>query len=497
MDQFSVFLRLPKDLRLLIWQFVASVPRIVEVHESHELIQDFEDITHHDFYGTPIQHPSNEAYSTAISSGTRPPILLSVCRESRAYGLTVYKQMDRGIRTTGSILETMFDIPIYVNPPVDIIFRHSNTCLIGSAFSVRCKQWIDHTQPMAATQTLAVDIAALSKLVTGRTNDYLRTEYRGGDENRLREELRRSKTNICKDIAACAAKVSAMSSLLWATMRTPRSASSSHFHPISSPRPQSEHDIKLPNVPLPSLSLMAVKRKPLKKFHLFSKLPLELQDMIWRQAQQQPRLLTLINVPDSDELFLPVVRQPALARVCRASRRLFLGQVDEPLHAIGNPTYFRPYRDTVRLEIWDEHVPKDFSKNCIWSLGIPYKYARKRTAVKFAAESKAFKYLREIVILLGSRRVEYEMELLPVDEDTVGMNRAELIETGDVRLFARSLRRELEHNSRKWKTYQKKRVAQGKISPDYRTPTVRIARMVAICENESPYEWEQHCPDAC
>jgi hypothetical protein len=58
-------------------------------------------------------------HATILMSTTRPPASLSVSRESRAVALTIYKAMDEGVRTEGSRL----NIPIYVNPAVDILYR--------------------------------------------------------------------------------------------------------------------------------------------------------------------------------------------------------------------------------------------------------------------------------------------------------------------------------------------------------------------------------------
>lgn len=146
-----------------------------------------------------------------------------------------------------------------------------------------------------------------------------------------------------------------------------------------------------------------MKRKPINSFYPFPRLPVEIKDMIWKQVLLRLQFLTLTTVPDSDAVYLARLRQPAMAQVCRASRRLCMGQMHAPLDALGREAYFRPYLDTVRIEVWDEHESKHFAKNMIWSLGIPYEYSRKQF---FGSESKAFKDLREIVILLGSRRAD-------------------------------------------------------------------------------------------
>jgi len=204
--QFYLFPKLPEHIRLNIWRHASFVPRVVDVFESHDIIEidedsedgedsqdsgesddtdnsssssdssDIEDDEDEDEdkrgatgKGNDEEIEDEEAYkaaglecATVMFSNTRPPAVLSVCREARAHGLTIYEAIDVGIRTKHPRF-SQYDIPIYANPEVDIIYRSKTACEKGDAFRVRCKIWAMHSEPAAFTPTLAVDLTALSK----------------------------------------------------------------------------------------------------------------------------------------------------------------------------------------------------------------------------------------------------------------------------------------------------------------------------------------------
>lgn len=233
--QFDLFPKLPENIRLNIWRHASFVPRVVDVFESHDIIEIDEDsedsdgsdgsddgedsedsddsgggedsgdgdenedtensVSSEDSYdsedyedhydekkvkessGVDVDKGEKEAdlrkqedsyrkagmeAATIMYSKTRPPAVLSVCREARAHGLTIYKAIDAGIRTKHPKF-SQHDIPIYVNPEVDVIYRSKIACEKGDAFRVRCRIWATYSEPVVFTPTLAVDLIALSQ----------------------------------------------------------------------------------------------------------------------------------------------------------------------------------------------------------------------------------------------------------------------------------------------------------------------------------------------
>jgi hypothetical protein len=253
-----------------------------------------------------------------------------------------------------------------------------------------------------------------------------------------------------------------------------------------------EGEKSLASISPPTISVMTLQRRPLKSFDYFPRLPPELQDMIWEFALRVPRVLTLTN--RDDELSLLTNRQPALASVCQASRRVAQSQVYRQFPDQEDfITYYNPAIDTVRLDLFDEEFYgselRAFSKYNIESLGIDWEYGLKAF---FASDAKLFSGLREIVILIGRTRLSCEIEMVPISE--TAPERPDLDyewqQTKRMRNYANGLREDMEKVSKKWKAYQRRRVRQGKSSPDWIVPSVRIAYMKPIYENVTPYSYE-------
>jgi hypothetical protein len=101
MARFDRFADLPERLRVKVWTYAS---RVVGVFEEHDPISTGEIYNGH---------------ATILMSTTRPPAILSGSHESRVVALTIYKATDEGVCTEDSRL----NIPIYVNPAVDIIYR--------------------------------------------------------------------------------------------------------------------------------------------------------------------------------------------------------------------------------------------------------------------------------------------------------------------------------------------------------------------------------------
>lgn len=498
MERFFHFRDLPKNVRLEIWKFAASVPRVVSAFEAHDFDFDM----------------SAPVYETVMISRTRPPAMLSVCQESRLTGLEIYKAMDEGIRTKGGSFGAQVEIPIYVNPEVDTVLRGKKACRKGDAFRHRVNKWIMESKPFDATRSLAVDLVALTRRNDDTFTSVLR-EWRddpvglidGGSD--VTDKLL-SVTPV-PQIAACAAK--GLRELI-VVVGNDDDASEVIFVPLDTDQAQwtprvkgamqmadrlrkdlvrylaTSKDESLSAVSPPAVSVMTIKKAPVASFPQFQKLPAELQDMVWRHALRTPKVITLTNKEDEEGIYLTAPRRTSVVEVCRASRHI--GTKEEKYCLLPGPGLglFNPDAETVRMDINTGRSYKDYAKYGIESLGIMGWYSNKFTG----QDAKLFRGLREIVLVLGRPVAEYEMELVdvpqygPVNTSPGSFHEPKLVETAYNHI--RRLRRELDKTSRKWKAYQKRREKQGKSSPDWIVPTVRLARMVPIYATVSPYLYE-------
>jgi len=248
---------------------------------------------------------------------------------------------------------------------------------------------------------------------------------------------------------------------------------------------------------------MTVKRVPLKSFNLFPKLPPELQDIVWRFALHTPRVISLAqHAEDYFELetyFASNDRPPALLGVCRASRQVVLNTTFETLppklQRSQKYKFYNPFADTVRIEPHSLGDPKDFAKYKIKSLGITFT-ARddQRSPWWFTGrDAKGFIGLEEIVVLIGGRsRGNCEMTPRPVDLDAPILAKMPPDRRLKLRAFVQRLVSELNKVSRDWKAYQRRRLKQGKTSPDWHPPSVRVAVVQEECQTESPYLYKHH-----
>ena len=243
---------------------------------------------------------------------------------------------------------------------------------------------------------------------------------------------------------------------------------------------------------------MRVKRAPLNRFTLFPKLPVELQDIVWHHTLHAPRVLTMTHNRDEDEQFLIHYRQPTLASVCQASRRMVLDKRFESLplweyllDVKSTYNFYNPETNIISLDVHPLGNWKDFSKFKILSVGIPYQHPRYRQRPFDAADAKAFSGLREIVILVGNRQAGCDVQPVYVpDFESVHDSESKyylLWKMPGLRSYVSDLRTELGKTSNKWKAYQRRREKKGKSSPDWIMPTVRVAYMEEICETSSPY----------
>jgi hypothetical protein len=155
MARFDRFADLPEWLQVEVWTYASHESRVVGVFEEHDPISTGEIYNGH---------------ATILMSTTRPPAILSGSHESRAVALTIYKAMDEGVRTEGSRL----NIPIYVNPTVDIIYRGRKSCQKGNAFHIKLGLPLGNpgtnAGPLCITGKLAVGLTAVTTK-DGTSND--------------------------------------------------------------------------------------------------------------------------------------------------------------------------------------------------------------------------------------------------------------------------------------------------------------------------------------
>lgn len=241
----------------------------------------------------------------------------------------------------------------------------------------------------------------------------------------------------------------------------------------------------------PTVNLVRVKRKPLHEFHYFPKLPVEIQDMIWKHALNVPKCISLEYSTMEEEYSICVNRKPAVAVVNRASRHL--AKIHNYLYipGAGPVVYYTPQFDTVRIKfVWGNKL-RHFTKiKGIVSLGVPLGFGRRNF---YGPEVKQFVGLQEVVILIGHQRSKCEMELvdIPLKEKIPKDDTVFWMEATSAQRYASLLLGSMDGISKKWKTYQKRRARQGKISPDWTVPTVRIAKLQPICHTSSPYSYSQ------
>lgn len=246
------------------------------------------------------------------------------------------------------------------------------------------------------------------------------------------------------------------------------------------------------NTSPPTIKAVTVKRKPIPKFHQFQLLPAELQDMIWKYTLQTPKCSSVEYMTDSEEYHFCVNRPPAIFFVNRASRHIAMTRPYWNTHQGGKLAYFTPAIDTIRPKPDSTNVPRDFSRiPGVVSVGIQWS---SRMSDFLGAQAKQYVGLQEVVIIIGNRRSECQMELVPLQRSCLPDPRKDLMFHHQVKVaqtYARFLEMDMEKASRKWKTYQRRRVKQGKSSPDWIVPKVRIAHMRPICHTESVYSYSQ------
>jgi hypothetical protein len=113
----------------------------------------------------------------------------------------------------------------------------------------------------------------------------------------------------------------------------------------------------------------------------------------------------------------------------------------------------------------------------IESLGLPCGHGKPTGILFSGSHAKMFTGLKEIVVIMGRTRFCGEQELVAVDDITFAWNPPLVKWAQD---YVDFLRADMERVSKRWKTYQRMRVRQGKFSPDWVVPSVRIAWMMPM-----------------
>jgi hypothetical protein len=514
---FPRFQNLPKSIRLNIWRQAASVPRTVDFFESHDSLDDDDDHFFDDDSDVFSDDDEEDTMITMMFSRTRPPAILAVSREARKLGLTIYKRVDEGIRSENSPR----DAPIYINPEVDIMYRGKIACKKGDAFRARCKHWVLDTEPLAITRTLAVDAIALTQEKKTIIGEFLQrknvTKIFEEENEEMPDEIRRIiSANRLTDIEACVKKglrdiiivigndddvpeVNLIPYTPAAQYMTKRDAK------VIEDTEKLKEDIKeywaekiesgdeqfLTMTP-PTITLMTIQRAPLREFHLFPRLPVEIQALVWKAAYETPHITSISYHPVDHRMYLRAPRIPALAHVCHESRRYFKAGKVINIKGENHGAYFNNKMDILLLDIPRGITKKVFHKLDVQSIGLPYPYCAENffDEAFSAADAKSYTHAKEIVILIGNHRDRCEMTYtrLSLDKDRLDMlDKRTREKFWGAFEFMVDLKDQMQKKSKSWKTYQKRREKEGKSSPDWEIPFVNIALMKPISETISPY----------
>jgi hypothetical protein len=223
----------------------------------------------------------------------------------------------------------------------------------------------------------------------------------------------------------------------------------------------------------------------LTSFHKFPDLPHELQNLVWKFAARKPKVLTLMVPLDKSDHFELIQCRSGLETACRASRRFAVQpQARRQLPLKHKIKYFVPAVDTIRIDVFRFALDgelyatlRNISKLGIESLGLPCGHGQPAGILFSGSHAKMFTGLKEIVVILGRTRWCGEQELVAVNGTNLNWN---LLLVKWALDYVDFLRADMEKLSKKWKTYQRQRVRQGKSSPDWVVPSVRIAWMMPV-----------------
>lgn len=480
--RFSRFQQLPDHVRARIWSITASVPRVVEVHECHGST-----------YSSPARTVRHE---TRMRSCTRPPAILSVNHESRTQALSIYTSIYSELNSPDHYLRP---VPIYVNPAVDITYRGKNSCKRGDSFKIYYKNYGVDCEPLAATPTLAVDIIALRPRRPMKAPVF---DYDGWDSmlgqwrpwigqfehypmSQAAEEIMACAEKGLKEVILVVGNEDDLSDITLVPAKPFSQSPSDAFYQAERNAQALRAALTLKSPAPPTVKIMTPKRLPLQSFSFFPKLPQEIQNMIWHHASIVPRVISIEHTGGlgCDECQIKNVRAPSLLHVCRASRTIQQAQYTRPIDLRGEDRLYRYYNhalDTVHLPMYGINPAKLAGYR---SVAVSNSYS---SCDRFTGkEAKALR-CEEIVILAEkgalkrTRRCELELEPVkkPAQRDY------------DATYFAKtSLEWSMGKRSESWKKYQAKRRAKGLVTLDWVMPEVKVARLKAVTQIVSPYDY--------
>lgn len=504
MATFAQFCQLPENVRTSIWKEVTSFTRVVGIHEVCHKV----------------------AHITVLKSTTRSPAILGVCRESRRVGLEKYDTIDQKPITPSDLFKPL---PIYVNPEVDIIYRGRKSCRDGCVFRIACKdeEGNDKAVPIAMTRTLAVDSRAITRLREPIASVRTRNRSRHGDYfedimGRLTQEGKKNCTDVMSaaekglreivfvvgnddDLSEITLIPLADDAALYSAKEKLAVEAAEKFS-LSIRAFCDSADTHQPFSMIPTFRVMTVKRKPLKDFALFSKLPLEIQYLIWNYAAcQKPTVRFLSHDPNEtlpDALIEKSIhasyRLPAIHQVCRISRNIAQGL--KPSETALHKSKDQVYTDYLSLLRYEDE-PRVFAKGNGKNVGVEWKRGKQ---LRFsAAIAKAFPLLDCVWVIVGRKKMSCDHTYVRAPRDLKSSHRKVVDKLGErIGMYisdqmvedvhdawddADLLIADIDAHSKKWKSYQNRRLKLGKASDDWIVPKVEVGFLVPISETLSPY----------
>lgn len=503
---FPRFSELPKSIRLKIWRHTANVPRVVEIHEDHN-----------SSYGS--GHTVSERNTTRVESKTRPPSLLHTCREARGFGLgEIYDAAYHDCTSKG---EYKGSVRIYVNRSNDITYRRKDTCRSGCAFQMRVLDWKVQTRPLAATNTLAVDIMGVTMdrcpdLHTSRHGHFVHARKDGRNPMPLSWERKYRKSVSVPDfdfpmVPECAQQIvdcwkSGLRKVLL-VVGNDDDIPEVNLVPLNLAPEQETYryrqarlaaealqratdvlclqsiasgDCKLDQLPRVTIDVMTVERQPCASFSRFSSLPTEIQTVVWDLALRVPRVIENECGEIFDDRNCIVNRHvPPLLHVSRHSRALALKHLkvlptEELQH--NQPKshgYYNPMLDVLLLARQGHNIISD-------TASVERQAVLEDCEVPFDPEYALHSGAKEIVVVGGKRATRGWMTL-DVSEDQDVYRDGVDAEMCAAWWFKDELQKGIEEflSKPKNKWYESN------------MPLVTMAKLVQVCHTKCPYSYDR------
>lgn len=482
---FISFQQLPDHVRSRIWTFAASIPRVVEVHESHETS-----------YGGPSRTCE---HITRIRSHTRPPAILSVNHESRTLALSIYASIYSELNTLEKY-SRRGPVPIYVNPRVDITYRGKDSCRNGDAFKIRYKNYGVDWEPIAATPTLAVDISALRprRPVRAPVLDYDGRmgslsqpgrpwvgQFEQYSMGQAADEIMSCARNGLKELIIVVGNNDDLTDITLVPAEPLFQSTSDIFYQALLKAKALIAALAVLNMGTPpTVKVMTPLRLPLKLFPHFPKLPVEIQHLIWHHASNIPRVISVEHTGglECGDAKIKNVRAPSLLHVCRQSRAIQEAKYLWPINIRGDQPYryYNPLIDTIHLPMYGQ----SYARWCGFrAIAVENSYSFHD---RFSGKEAKALCCDKIVILtegvLGKRMKRCELVLDEAPKPKDGK--------WDCEWHAKEhLEWSMNEKLEAWNKYIAKRRLKGLESEEWVVPRVEVARLEAVTQTVSPYSY--------